>query len=75
MIGRDVAEIAGAEASGLAVGEDAALLFQVSDTVIDFTIPVATARHAVQHTNARRDNGLSGTSIFSNSRSMKLISS
>ena len=47
MIGRDVAEIAGAEASGLAVGEDAAALFQVSDTVIDFTIPVATARHAV----------------------------
>ena len=47
MIGRDVAEIAGAEASGLVVGEDAAALFQVSDTVIDFTIPVATARHAV----------------------------
>ena len=47
MIGRDVAEIAGAEAAGLAVGEDAAALFQVSDTVIDFTIPVATARHAV----------------------------
>lgn len=46
MIGRDVAEIAGAEALGLTVGDDAQALFQVSDTVVDFTIPVATARHA-----------------------------
>ncbi|MDA1088829.1 MAG: 4-hydroxy-tetrahydrodipicolinate reductase [Proteobacteria bacterium] len=46
MIGRDVAEIAGADAVGLTVGDDAKALFQASDVVIDFTVPVATVGHA-----------------------------
>ncbi len=46
MIGQDVAEMAGADAAGLKVGDDAQALFQASDAVIDFTVPAAAAGHA-----------------------------
>lgn len=45
-IGQDVTTQAGLKPSGVAVGEDAAALFVVSDAVVDFTIPVATVGHA-----------------------------
>ena len=49
-IGRDVAALAGMEAGaaaiGISVGDDAGALFQVSNVVIDFTQPDATAEHA-----------------------------
>ncbi len=45
-IGHDVAQLAGHEAAGITVGDDARALFQASDTVIDFTVPAATAAHA-----------------------------
>ncbi len=44
-LGQDVAGLAGAEPSGLIVGEAAGALFEVSDVVIDFTGPAATAAH------------------------------
>jgi 4-hydroxy-tetrahydrodipicolinate reductase len=44
--GRDLGELVGKEPLGLAIGEDAEALFAVSDAVIDFTVPAATARHA-----------------------------
>jgi len=46
MIGHDVAEIAGGDAAGLPVGDDAGALFQAADVIIDFTVPAATAGHA-----------------------------
>jgi 4-hydroxy-tetrahydrodipicolinate reductase len=45
-IGQDVAGLVGHDAAGIAVGDDTRALFQASDTVIDFTVPVATAAHA-----------------------------
>ncbi len=45
-IGQDVAALAGMEAVGLKVGDDAGALFRASDAVIDFTVPAATAEHA-----------------------------
>ncbi|MDD9876059.1 MAG: 4-hydroxy-tetrahydrodipicolinate reductase [Magnetovibrio sp.] len=44
--GADVAQLAGAEPAGIAVGDDAAALFEAADAVIDFTIPAATVAHA-----------------------------
>lgn len=46
LIGQDVAALAGGDAAGIAVGDDAAALFEASDTVVDFTIPAATMAHA-----------------------------
>ena len=45
-IGGDVTALAGAAPAGLTIGDDAAALFRISDTVIDFTAPAATAAHA-----------------------------
>jgi len=45
-IGQDVAELAGRDAAGIKVGDDAGALFQAADAVIDFTVPAATAAHA-----------------------------
>ena len=45
-LGSDVAVLAGGEPSGLAVTNDAAALFKVSDVVVDFTLPEGTAAHA-----------------------------
>lgn len=45
-LGADVAGLAGAGPGGCTVGMDAAALFAVSDAVIDFTRPAATAAHA-----------------------------
>ena len=44
--GHDVAQLAGFEAAGLVVGDDALALFEASEAVIDFTVPAATAVHA-----------------------------
>lgn len=45
-LGQDPAVLAGHAASGLAIGSDAAALFQASDAVIEFALPEATAVHA-----------------------------
>lgn len=45
VIGEDVAGQAGLAACGLAVGEEAAALFEIADVVLDFTQPEATIRH------------------------------
>jgi 4-hydroxy-tetrahydrodipicolinate reductase len=46
VLGRDLGELAGVGVLGLAVGADAARLFAISDVVVDFTAPAATAVHA-----------------------------
>jgi len=45
-LGQDVAALAGAEAAGQLVGDDADALFQAADGVVDFTQPDATVAHA-----------------------------
>jgi len=45
-IGADVAQLAGAEPSGLLVSADSAAVFTAADAVIDFTLPQATAGNA-----------------------------
>jgi 4-hydroxy-tetrahydrodipicolinate reductase len=45
-LGQDVAALAGAEAAGIAVSDDIAALFAVSDAVIDFTVPATVQTHA-----------------------------
>ena len=45
-LGLDVAAHAGLEPAGFAIGDDPNELFDKADTVIDFTIPDATVRHA-----------------------------
>jgi len=50
LVGRDLGEVAGLGALGLAIGDDMAALFEASDVVVDFTAPetsVANARLAV----------------------------
>ena len=45
-LGRDPGQLAGLGKTGLAVGDDAAALFAISDAVIDFSTPAATTEHA-----------------------------
>ena len=45
-IGRDLGTLAGQGETGLAVGDDAAALFEASDVIVDFTTPAATLAHA-----------------------------
>ncbi|PWC41345.1 4-hydroxy-tetrahydrodipicolinate reductase [Azospirillum sp. TSO22-1] len=45
-VGRDIGEVAGLEALGVAVVDDPAVLFAEADAVIDFTSPEAAERHA-----------------------------
>jgi 4-hydroxy-tetrahydrodipicolinate reductase len=45
-IGRDLSEVADIDHAGITVSDNPAGLFADSDAVIDFTAPVATARHA-----------------------------
>lgn len=45
-IGHDIAKLAGQDASGYAIGDDPLSLFSIADTIIDFTVPSATAGHA-----------------------------
>lgn len=47
LVGADPYVLAGLEPSGLALIDDAGKLFEMSDAVIDFTAPAATAKHAV----------------------------
>ena len=47
-VGRDLGELAGLSALGLVAGDDPARLFAVSDVVVDFTAPAATAAHAAE---------------------------
>jgi 4-hydroxy-tetrahydrodipicolinate reductase len=46
VIGRDLGELAGIDALGIAAGGDRAALFAASDVVIDFTVPAASVAHA-----------------------------
>ena len=45
-IGHDIAQLAGHDASGNTIVDDPLSLFSKADTIIDFTIPSATAGHA-----------------------------
>lgn len=45
-IGVDLGTLVGAKALGVTVGDDAKALFEACDAVIDFTVPVATKKHA-----------------------------
>jgi 4-hydroxy-tetrahydrodipicolinate reductase len=45
-IGCDISQLAGYDAADCVVGDDAYALFEVADTIIDFTVPSATAGHA-----------------------------
>jgi 4-hydroxy-tetrahydrodipicolinate reductase len=45
-IGRDAGEIAGLEALGIALGDDAAAMIAAADAIIDFTAPAVTAANA-----------------------------
>jgi 4-hydroxy-tetrahydrodipicolinate reductase len=46
LVGRDLGELAGIEALGVAATESARAMFAASDVVIDFTAPAATLEHA-----------------------------
>ncbi|HEX9490526.1 MAG TPA: 4-hydroxy-tetrahydrodipicolinate reductase [Stellaceae bacterium] len=46
VLGRDIGELAGSGALGLAASADAAALFAAADVVIDFTAPAPAAAHA-----------------------------
>jgi len=45
-VGRDIGEVAGVEALGVIIGDDAATMIAGVDVVVDFTIPGATVDHA-----------------------------
>lgn len=45
-LGMDLGALAGTEPFGITVGDDASVLFDTADVVIDFTSPAATAQHA-----------------------------
>jgi len=45
-IGKDLGTLVGADPLGIHVGDDPKALFEVSDAVIDFTVPAATRLHA-----------------------------
>jgi 4-hydroxy-tetrahydrodipicolinate reductase len=46
-IGSDLGELAGLDALGVALSSDSRALFDACDAIIDFTVPTATAAHAV----------------------------
>jgi 4-hydroxy-tetrahydrodipicolinate reductase len=46
VIGKDIGSIAGIEALGIKIGDDAAAMIAGVDVVIDFTVPQATVEHA-----------------------------
>lgn len=46
-MGRDLGELAGGEAAGIVLSSDPRVLFDAADAIIDFTVPTATAAHAV----------------------------
>ncbi len=46
-IGMDIGVLAGAPALGIMVGDNTGAMFAAADAVIDFTVPAATAAHAV----------------------------
>jgi 4-hydroxy-tetrahydrodipicolinate reductase len=46
LVGADPYQLAGLDPSGLKLIDDAKALFEISDVVIDFTAPAATAMHA-----------------------------
>jgi 4-hydroxy-tetrahydrodipicolinate reductase len=45
-LGMDLGALAGTDPFGITVGDDASVLFDTADVVIDFTSPAATAQHA-----------------------------
>ncbi|HEY9078641.1 4-hydroxy-tetrahydrodipicolinate reductase [Magnetovibrio sp.] len=46
-MGRDLGELIGADAVGVTLTSDPRALFEAADAVIDFTVPTATAAHAM----------------------------
>jgi 4-hydroxy-tetrahydrodipicolinate reductase len=54
VLGRDLGELAGLGALGLAAGDDPHKLFAASDVVVDFTVPAATVAHAAAAADARK---------------------
>lgn len=46
-MGRDLGDLVGLASAGVVLSSDPRALFDVSDAVIDFTVPTATAAHAV----------------------------
>ena len=45
-LGRDAGEVAGGEAAGVVIHDDAAALFREAEVVLDFTSPAASVAHA-----------------------------
>ena len=45
-LGKDIGQLAGADAAGVTVSDDPESLFAAADAIIDFTLPTATAAHA-----------------------------
>ena len=46
LLGKDVGELAGVGTLGVAIGPDAAAVFEASEVVLDFTVPAASVAHA-----------------------------
>jgi 4-hydroxy-tetrahydrodipicolinate reductase len=53
-VGRDVGELAGLGALGIAVSDEPETLFEVADAVLDFTLPSATERHVALAAERRK---------------------
>jgi 4-hydroxy-tetrahydrodipicolinate reductase len=62
-IGRDLGEMAGLGALGIAVGGEPGALFERSDIVLDFTVPAATVAHVALavESNTKMVIGTTGT--------------
>ena len=54
VLSRDAGELAGVARADVAIGEDAAAVFDAADVVIEFSLPDATTAHAQQ--NGRKHN-------------------
>ena len=62
-LGKDIGELAGIGAVGLAAGSDVAALLAVSDVVIEFSIPEATLAHVALAAQARKPLVIGTTGI------------
>ena len=60
-IGKDLGTLAGIEALGVTLGDDAKKVFAASDAVLDFTVPEASLAHA--KLAAASGNPVTGESI------------
>jgi 4-hydroxy-tetrahydrodipicolinate reductase len=64
-IGRDVGALAGIEALGVPVGDDAGDLFEAADAVLEFTSPAATLQHAELAAKRRKVHVIGTTGLES----------